>query len=66
MSPPTVFFGFVALVGFVVTVGAGYLIVRAPFMGGVPLASAHLLGALLAFIAGIVVLAWGGSKALGA
>jgi hypothetical protein len=52
----------VTLVGLSVTLVTGYLIVRGPFLGGRMLAPVPLLEALGAFIVGIVVLTWGGTK----
>lgn len=46
-------------VGLVVALGAGYLIVRGPFLGGPTLTPAPLLATLGAFIVGVAVMAWG-------
>lgn len=51
--------GTTGAIGLVVALGAGYLIVRGPFLGGPMLAPAPLLATLGAFIVGIVVMAWG-------
>ncbi|MFB6122358.1 MAG: hypothetical protein ABEJ78_02725 [Haloferacaceae archaeon] len=53
---------FVTLVGLAVTATSGYLVVRGPFLDGPMLAPLSLLTALGAFVVGIVVLAWGGTK----
>lgn len=63
VSPPTVFFGLLTLFGLVVTVVSGYLVIRGPFLGGALLPPEWLFVALLAFIVGIVTLAWGAAKA---
>jgi len=51
--------GATGAVGLAVALGAGYLIVRGPFLGGSLLAPRPLLATLGAFIVGIVVMAWG-------
>ncbi|MUV58400.1 hypothetical protein [Halogeometricum sp. CBA1124] len=61
----TYFYGIVSLVGLVVTVGTGFLLVRGPFLGGALLEPIPLMLALCGFIVGIVVLAWGATRAAG-
>lgn len=51
--------GVVGAVGFAVTLGAGYLIVRGPFLGGATLSPRPLLATLAVFIVGVAVFAWG-------
>jgi hypothetical protein len=51
--------GVVGAVGLVVSLGAGYLVVRGPFLGGPTLASRPLLATLTVFIVGVAVFAWG-------
>jgi hypothetical protein len=61
----TYFYGIVSLVGLVVTLGTGFLLVRGPFLGGALLEPIPLMLALCGFIVGIVVLAWGATRAAG-
>jgi hypothetical protein len=61
-SPIRAFAGAVCAVGLVVALGAGYLVVRGPFLGGPTLAPRPLLVALGAFIVGVAATAWGGTK----
>jgi hypothetical protein len=56
------FWGLVTLVALTATLGAGYLVVRGPFLGGPLLAPTRLLVATGAFVLGLVALALGGSK----
>jgi hypothetical protein len=51
--------GAVGVVGLGVTLGAAYLVVRGPFLGGPTLAPRPLLVTLTVFLVGIVVFAWG-------
>ena len=51
--------GATGVVGVAVALGAGYLIVRGPFLGGPTLAPRPLLATLGAFIVGVAVMAWG-------
>jgi len=51
--------GAVGGVGLAVTLGAGYLVVRGPFLGGPTLAPRALLATLGAFVVGVTVAAWG-------
>jgi hypothetical protein len=51
--------GVVGAVGLVVTLGAGYLVVRGPFLGGQRLAPRPLLATLAVFIVGVAIFAWG-------
>ncbi|SDZ75545.1 hypothetical protein SAMN04488065_0060 [Haloplanus vescus] len=51
--------GAVGGVGLAVALGAGYLIVRGPFLDGATLAPRPLLAALGAFIVGVAIAAWG-------
>jgi len=51
--------GITGAVGLVLALGAGYLIVRGPFLGGPTLAPIPLLATLGVFIVGVVVMAWG-------
>jgi hypothetical protein len=62
MRPALVLWGLVTLVALVVTLGAGYLVVRGPFLGGPLLAPTRLLVATGLFVLGLVALALGGSK----
>jgi hypothetical protein len=61
----SLFFGLVTAVGVAVTLGAGYLVVRGPFLGGAALEPMPLLGTLGVFVVGIVVLTWGLTKFAG-
>jgi hypothetical protein len=61
-SPVRVLAGAVCAVGLAVALGAGYLVVRGPFLGGPTLAPRPLLVALGAFIVGVTAAAWGGTK----
>ncbi|MFB6102441.1 MAG: hypothetical protein ABEJ73_07730 [Haloplanus sp.] len=54
--------GAAGVAGLVVALGAGYLVVRGPFLGGPTLAPRPLLVALGAFIVGISVAAWGATR----
>lgn len=54
--------GATGAVGLVVAVGAAYLIVRGPFLGGPTLAPKSLLATLGAFIVGVTVMAWGSTQ----
>ncbi|ELZ26059.1 hypothetical protein C474_20201 [Halogeometricum pallidum JCM 14848] len=56
-------YGFVTLVGLAVTAGTGYLLVRGPFLGGALLEPVPLMVALGGFVVGVVVLAWGATRA---
>ena len=49
-------------VGLVVTLGAGYLVVRGPLLGGSTLAPRPLLATLAVFIVGVAVFAWGSTQ----
>ena len=51
--------GVVGGVGLVGALGAGYLVVRGPFLGGPTLAPRALLATLGVFVVGITVAAWG-------
>jgi hypothetical protein len=51
--------GATGVVGIAVALGAGYLIVRGPFLGGPTLAPRPLLATLGVFIVGVAVMAWG-------
>jgi hypothetical protein len=51
--------GATGVVGVAVALGAGYLIVRGPFLGGPTLGPRPLLATLGAFIVGVAVMAWG-------
>jgi len=51
--------GVVGAVGLIVSLGAGYLVVRGPFLGGPTLAPRPLLATLAVFIVGVAVFAWG-------
>ena len=59
----TGFFLFVSLVGLLLSLGAGYLVIRGPFLGGPTLEPIPLLVALGVFIVGVVALSWGATKA---
>jgi hypothetical protein len=61
----SLFFGLVTVVGLSITLGAGYLIVRGPFLGGAALEPVPLLGTLGVFVVGIIVLTWGMTKFAG-
>jgi hypothetical protein len=54
--------GVVGALGLVVTLGAGYLVVRGPFLGGPTLAPRPLLATLGAFVVGVTVAAWGATR----
>ena len=54
--------GIVGVLGLVVTLGAGYLVVRGPFLGGPTLAPRPLLATLGAFVVGVTVAAWGATR----
>jgi hypothetical protein len=56
-------YGFVTFVGLALTVGTGYLLVRGPFLGGALLEPVPLMLALAGFVVGVVVLAWGATRA---
>lgn len=51
--------GATGAVGVAVALGAGYLIVRGPFLGGPTLSPRPLLATLGVFIVGVAVMAWG-------
>jgi hypothetical protein len=51
--------GAVGGVGVAIATGAGFLVVRGPFLGGELLAPKWLLVALGAFVVGVTVAAWG-------
>jgi hypothetical protein len=51
--------GVVGGVGLFGALGAGYLVVRGPFLGGPTLAPRALLATLGVFVVGITVAAWG-------
>jgi len=61
-SLPARIAGVVGTVGLVVTLGAGYLVVRGPFLGGPTLAPRPLLATLAVFIVGVAVFAWGATQ----
>jgi hypothetical protein len=61
-SPIELVAGTVCGLGFAVTIGSGYLVVRGPFLGGPTLAPRPLLVALGAFVVGITAAAWGGTR----
>ena len=61
----TYLYGVVTLVGLLVATGTGYLLVRGPFLGGALLEPVSLMGALAGFVVGVVVLAWGATRAAG-
>jgi hypothetical protein len=52
-------------VGGTVTLAAGYLVVRSPFLGGPALDPPVLIGALGVFLAGFFVASWGLVRAAG-
>ncbi|MFB6154272.1 MAG: hypothetical protein ABEJ22_00135 [Haloferacaceae archaeon] len=52
----------VTLVGLVLTAGAGYAVVRGPFLGGATLDGTTLLVAVGAVLVGMILLALGGWK----
>lgn len=54
--------GGIGAVGLAVTLGAGYLVVRGPFLGGPTLEPPALLAMLGAFVIGITVAAWGATR----
>jgi hypothetical protein len=54
--------GVVGAVGLVIALGAGYLVVRGPFLGGPTLAPRGLVATLGAFVVGIAVAAWGTTR----
>ena len=58
-SRPGLVAGTTGVVSAVVALGAGYLIVRRPFLGGPTLAPRPLPATLGAFIVGVVLMAWG-------
>ena len=58
----TLFWCVIAVVGLVATLGAGYLIVNGPFLGGAVMDPVSLMGALGGFVVGLVAFALGGSK----
>ncbi|MDS0292892.1 hypothetical protein [Halogeometricum luteum] len=62
----TYVYGFVTLVGLLLTTGTGYLLVRGPFLGGALLEPISLMAALAGFVVGVVVLAWGATRAASA
>ena len=65
INPIGLFFLTVTAIGLAVTVSTGFLVVRGPFFGGPTLEPMPLLAALGGFVAGIVVLSWGGARAAG-
>jgi len=65
MNPVRLFFGLVTALGLAVTVGSGYLVVRGPFFGGGLLDPIPLFAALVAFVAGLVLMVWGATRLFG-
>ena len=62
MRPVLVFWLFATAVGLVVCLGAGYLVVRGPFLGEALLSPVPLMVATGAFVAGIIGFALGATK----
>lgn len=62
MRPRVVLWSLVATVGLAVAAVTGYLVVRGPFLGGPLLAPVPLMVATGGFVAGLIVLALGGTK----
>lgn len=54
--------GILTGIALVLTAGTAFLIVRGPFLGGEMLPPLPLLGAVCVFIAGIMTMAWSGTK----
>ncbi|ELZ99017.1 hypothetical protein C440_01635 [Haloferax mucosum ATCC BAA-1512] len=59
------FFTLITSVGLGLSMGTSFLIVRGPFLGGPTLDPFPMMGALAAFIVGIVVLTWGTTRLFG-
>jgi hypothetical protein len=55
----------VSSIGLGLALGAAFLIVRGPFLGGPALDPFPMMGALAAFIVGIVVTSWGTTRMFG-
>lgn len=58
----TLLWGLVTVLGIAAALGAGYLVVDGPFFGGEVMDPVALMGALGAFVVGLVAFALGGSK----
>lgn len=63
MSPRFLLWSLVAAVGLAVAAATGYLVVRGPFLGGPLLEPVPLMVATGGFVAGVIALALGGTKA---
>ena len=63
MGVVTALFLAVTLVGAATALGAGYLVVRGPFLGGPALDPVPLFAALGGFLVGIVVTTWAAVRA---
>ncbi|WP_396612746.1 hypothetical protein ACH9L7_05590 [Haloferax sp. S1W] len=59
------FFSLVCGIGLGLSMGTAFLIVRGPFLGGPALDPFPMMGALAAFVVGIVVLSWGTTRLFG-
>ncbi|WP_410764780.1 hypothetical protein [Haloferax sp. DFSO60] len=59
------FLSMVSSVGLGLALGSAFLIVRGPFLGGPALDPFPMMGALAAFIVGIVVTSWGTTRMFG-
>ncbi|MFC7203697.1 hypothetical protein ACFQJC_09235 [Haloferax namakaokahaiae] len=55
----------VSSIGLGIALGSSFLIVRGPFLGGPALDPFPMMGALAAFIVGIVVTSWGTTRMFG-
>ncbi|UVE49600.1 hypothetical protein KU306_11840 [Haloferax larsenii] len=59
------FFTVVCGIGLGLSIGTAFLIIQGPFLGGPTLDPFPMMGALAAFVVGIVVLSWGTTRLFG-